>query len=97
MKKSVGTEEVKHIAKLSRLSFTDSQVEDMRGHLSKMLDYFDALDSVDVSDIPPTVHILSAVNVLRDDEVTPSMPNEDLLANAPESRDGAYIVPRVVE
>lgn len=97
MKRSVGTEEVKHIAELSRLDFTESQVEDMRGHLSKMLEYFDALDSVDVSDIPPTAHILSAVNVLRNDEVTPSMPNEELMSNAPESRDGAYIVPRVVE
>ncbi len=97
MKRSVDAEEVARLAKLSRLEFDGKQAEDMRGHLSKMLDYFDALDSVDVSDVPPTAHILSAVNVLREDVVEPSTSNAELLKNAPESRDGAYVVPRVVE
>lgn len=97
MKRIVDTEEVKHIAALSRLEFSDDSIESMRGHLTKMLEYFDALDDADVSCVPPTAHILGGVNVLRADEVTPSTANEELLKNAPESRDGAYVVPRVVE
>lgn len=95
--KDITTDEVKHIADLSKLELSDSELSSMRGHLQKMLGYFETLDSVDVSDVPPTAHILSAVNVLRDDVVAPSMENSELLKNAPEADDGAYIVPRVVE
>lgn len=95
--KDITTDEVKHIADLSKLELSDSELSAMRGHLQKMLGYFETLDSVDVSDVPPTAHILSAVNVLRDDVVAPSMENSELLKNAPEAEDGAYIVPRVVE
>lgn len=97
MKSDISIEEVKHIAALSRLEFTDGEAEDMRGHLCKVLEYFQTLDGVDVSDVPPTAHILSQVNVLRADEPAPSMPTDELLKNAPEADDGTYIVPRVVE
>lgn len=97
MKKSITTEEVKHIAELSRLAFTDAENEAMREHLQKMLGYFETLDGVDTRDVPPTAHILDEVNVLRADEVAPSFDNAELLANAPERDGGAYVVPRVVE
>lgn len=93
----ITTEEVKHIADLSRLEFTPEECEDMRAHLQKQIKYFEILDSVDISGVPPTAHILDAVNVLREDAVYPSMPNDALLENAPESDGGAYVVPRVVE
>lgn len=89
--------EVEHIAKLSQLDFTPDECEEMREHLQKQIKYFEILDSVDVSDVPPTAHILDAVNVLRDDVVRASMPNAELLKNAPEAEDGAYVVPRVVD
>ena len=97
MKKDVSIEEIKHIAKLSRIEFSDEECESMRSHLCNVLEYFETLDGVDVSDVPPTAHILSAVNVLRDDVPQPSMKNEELLKNAPQADGGAYIVPRVVE
>lgn len=97
MKKDISTEEVKHIASLSRIEFSDGECESMRTHLQTVLGYFETLDGVDVSDVPPTAHILSDVNVLRDDVPQPSMANEELLKNAPREEDGAYIVPRVVE
>ncbi|MCM1367785.1 MAG: Asp-tRNA(Asn)/Glu-tRNA(Gln) amidotransferase subunit GatC [Roseburia sp.] len=93
----ISTEETKHIAELSRLEFTHDELEDMRLHLQKQIQYFEILDSVDISGVPPTAHILDAVNVLRDDIAAPSMPNDEILGNAPESDGGAYVVPRVVE
>lgn len=97
MKKRVTTEEVMHIADLSRLAFTDAECEAQREHLEKVLGYFETLDGVDIADVPPTAHILDAVNVLREDEVEPSFDNAELVANAPERDDGAYVVPRVVD
>lgn len=97
MKTNITDADILHIAELSRIKLSESEMADMKGHLEHMITHFDALDSVDVSDVPPTAHILSAVNVLRDDEVKPSMPTEELMQNAPETDGGAYIVPRVVE
>lgn len=90
-------DEVSHIAELSRIELSPTEGEEMRDHLKKMLGFFETLDAVDVSDVSPTAHILSAVNVLRDDTVCDSFDNSELLKNAPESDDGCYVVPRVVE
>lgn len=95
--KKITDEEVKHIAKLSALTLDDGEIDGMKAHLTKVLGYFETLDSVDVSDVPPTEHILGAVNVLRKDVPKESMPKGELIANAPESDGGAYVVPRVVE
>lgn len=97
MKDKITIDEVKHISDLSKLELSKAELDAMCGHLQKMLDYFETLDRVDTSNVPPTAHILGEVNVLRDDVVAPSMPNAELIANAPEAEDGAYIVPRVVE
>ncbi len=94
---SITDEEVKRIAKLSALNLTDGEVVGMKKHLNAMLAYFETLDGIDVSSVPPTAHILDAVNVLREDVSQCSMPTEELLKNAPESDGGAYVVPRVVE
>ena len=73
----------------------------MRAHLQKQVANFEILDSVDISDVPPTAHILQAVNVLRDDVVRPSFANASLLAGAPDKSgdvgEEAYVVPRVVD
>lgn len=93
----VTIDEIERIAKLSRLEFSADETNEMLIHLKNQVKYFGILDSVDVSGVPPTAHILDAVNVLRDDIVFPSTSNDELLKNAPEAYDGAYIVPRVVE
>lgn len=97
MKKTIDDNDVEHIASLAALTLSDEERNAHKKHLQKMLDTFEVLDRFDVSDVPPTAHILSAVNVLRDDVVVESYPVENLLANAPQSEDGAYVVPRVVE
>lgn len=97
MKKTIDDNDVEHIASLAALELSDEEKQAHKKHLQKMLDTFEALDRFDVSDVPPTAHILSAVNVLRDDIVAPSYPVDALLENAPQSEYGAYVVPRVVE
>ncbi len=93
----IDRKEVLHIAELSRLTFTEEELDAMGEEMGRVLDLFRRLDEADVSDVPPTAHILPFVNVLREDKATEPMPREELLKNAPESDGSAYIVPKVLE
>ena len=93
----IDKEEILHIATLSRLNFTDEELAEVGEHLDNTLERFRALDAVDVSDVPPTAHILPYTNVLRADEPSEPMSRDELLKNAPETDGEAYIVKRVVE
>ena len=61
----ISREEILHIAELSRLSFTDEELDELGEQLGNVLERFRQLDAVDVSDVPPTAHILDFVNVLQ--------------------------------
>jgi len=82
-------EEVLHIALLARLGLTDAEVDKLREQLSNILENFEILQQVDTSGIPPTAQSIPLQNVVKDDEVTPSLPSNEILANAPR-KDGEY-------
>ncbi len=88
-------EEVLHIARLARLGLTEDEVDRMREQLSNILDNFEVLKRVDTTDVPPTAQPIALQNVMRDDEVAPSLPAEDVLANAPR-REGEFFRVRAV-
>ena len=88
---------MKHIALLARLGLSEDEVEKLREQLSNILDNFEILKKVDTTDVPPTSHPLALVNVLRDDEVAPSLPPDEILANAPREEDGCFRVRAVLE
>ena len=85
-------EEVKHVAHLARLRLSEEELDKLQIDLSHILAYIDILKEVDVSDVPATAQVTDLVNVLRDDEVRQSLPREDVLANAPDQRDGMFRV-----
>jgi aspartyl-tRNA(Asn)/glutamyl-tRNA(Gln) amidotransferase subunit C len=76
-------EQVRHVAKLSRLTLSDAEIRDFAGQLSHVLDYFSKLDELNVEGVEPMAHAQDLVNVLREDRETVSMPLEQVLANAP--------------
>jgi aspartyl-tRNA(Asn)/glutamyl-tRNA(Gln) amidotransferase subunit C len=88
-------EEVLHIAALSKIGVTEEDVEKLRGQLSKILDHFEALQKVDTTGVPPTAQSIALQNVIMCDEVRPSMPVEDVLANAPQ-REGDFFKVKIV-
>jgi aspartyl-tRNA(Asn)/glutamyl-tRNA(Gln) amidotransferase subunit C len=90
-------EEVKHVARLARLRLSPEELETMRVELSHILGYIDMLKEVDVSDVPPTAQATDLLNVVRADEVRPSLPHEDALANAPDQREGMFRVGAIFE
>lgn len=90
-------EDVAHVARLARLRLSPAELEKMRDQLSNILDHFQMLQQIDVSTAPPTAQVTDLVNVLREDEIRPSLPREQALANAPEQQDGMFRVRAIFE
>ena len=89
--------EVRKVAKLGRLKLADSDVARYSTQLTAILGYVAQLKKVDVAGVEPMAHPLPLKNVLREDEVTPPLPVEVALANAPQ-RDGPFFaVPKVLD
>jgi aspartyl-tRNA(Asn)/glutamyl-tRNA(Gln) amidotransferase subunit C len=86
------TKEVEHVARLARLRLAPDEIEKMRAQLSNILEHIDMLKEVDVTAVPPTAQVTDLLNILREDETRPSLPREDVLANAPEQQDGMFRV-----
>jgi aspartyl-tRNA(Asn)/glutamyl-tRNA(Gln) amidotransferase subunit C len=88
-------EEVLHIAALARVGVTDAEVEKFREQLSNILENFEVLKQVDTSNVLPTAQSNALQNVIKNDEIKPSLPQEDVLANAPQ-REGDFFKVKVV-
>lgn len=88
-------EEVLHIARLARLGLAEAEVSRLSEQLSNILEHFKILQQVDTTDVPPTAQSIDLQNVLKSDEVTPSLPQSQVLANAPR-REGDFFRIRAV-
>ena len=78
-----------HVAALARLELTEDEIARLEVQLNDILEAVGKVSELDLSDVPPTSHPLDVVNVFRPDEPRPSLPLEDVFANAPE-RDGDH-------
>ena len=94
---AVTVEDVRKVAHLARLRFTPEEEARMVDELNRILDYMKNLNELDTEGVPPTSHVLPISNVFREDVVTPSLPRDQLLANAPSKRQGYFRVPKVIE
>jgi aspartyl-tRNA(Asn)/glutamyl-tRNA(Gln) amidotransferase subunit C len=94
---ALSRDEVRKVALLARLELSGAELDEQAKHFNDLLSQFEVLQSLDVTGIEPTSHSIPLVNVLRDDAARPSLTREAALANAPESRDGCIVVPRIVE
>ena len=89
--------EVDHVARLSRLELTDAEKERMRRELDGILSYIDKLRALDTEGVPPTSHAVPITNVMREDEPRPSVPQDEMLANAPDRSGEFFRVPKIIE
>ncbi len=94
---SINIETVEHVAKLARLSLTEDEKKQFAEQLGRIIDNFNELSEVDTAGVEPLCHALPVVNVLRDDEVKPSVGREKLMANAPCEENGFFRVPKIGE
>jgi aspartyl-tRNA(Asn)/glutamyl-tRNA(Gln) amidotransferase subunit C len=90
-------DEVRHVAKLARLTLDEPSLETMRDQLSGILDYVAALDELDVSGVLPTSHAIEMTCPLREDVVRDSLSRAEILRSAPKSEAGGFAVPKVME
>ena len=90
-------EEIKHIALLARLGISEEEVEKFRGQLSNILENFEILQEVDTSDVQPTSQVTGLRNVVKEDEVIPSLTQREILANAPQEEEGFFKIRAVLE
>ena len=84
---TISREEVLHVAKLARLELTGEEVERLTAELGAILEAVGKVAELELDEVPPTSHPLAVVNAWAEDEPRPSLPLDDVLANAPQ-RDG---------
>ena len=92
----VNKPEIDKIAKLARLRVSPAEADEVTSRIGEILAMIDQMQAVDTSGIEPLAHPLDAVQRLRADEVTESDRSDELLALAPASRDGLFLVPKVI-
>jgi aspartyl-tRNA(Asn)/glutamyl-tRNA(Gln) amidotransferase subunit C len=82
---SLTRDQVIHIAELAKLKLTDAQIDQMTRQLSEILDYAARLNELNTEAIPPTASVIPNQNVMRPDQVTPSLSRAQVLGNAPDT------------
>ena len=93
---SVTVKNVEYVAKLSRLEFTEADKEKFTHQLNDILTYVEKLNQLDTTNVEPLSHVVEMTNVLREDDVKPSLPQEEALKNAPERTTKYFKVPKVI-
>ncbi len=88
--------DVAHLARLARLAVTDEELDLFAGQLTVVLDAVARVGEAAAEDVPPTTHAVPMTNVVRPDVVTPSLPRDVVLAEAPAAEDGRFRVPRIL-
>jgi aspartyl-tRNA(Asn)/glutamyl-tRNA(Gln) amidotransferase subunit C len=89
-------EDVAHVAGLARLHLSDEELDLFTGQLASVLDHAADVASLDLAGVEATAHPLPVSNVLRSDEVRPSLDRDELLAQAPSVEDHRFRVPRIL-
>ncbi len=97
MAEQLTLDEVSRVAFLARLELSDDEKARLMTDLNGILGQFARLQELDTEGVPPTSHSLPLQNVFREDTVLPSLHREAATANAPEKRDGNFIVPQIME
>jgi len=90
-------EQVRHVATLAALELSEREAQLMQEDLGSILDYIAALEQVDVRGVEAVFHPSQLASPQRADEVRPSLPREVALAAAPESEQGGFAVPKVLD
>lgn len=94
---TLSAEEVRHVAELAKLALSEEEITLFASQLSAVLDYAAQLQEVDTSQAPPTASVLPLRSVMREDVVQPSLPIDDVLANAPDHDGRSFRVHAVLE
>jgi len=94
---SLTKDDVMKVAHLARLELPESESERLTADMNSILGYIDKLGELDTASVEPTSHAVPVSNAFREDEVMDYFSAVEGLANAPDSEEGSFKVPRVIE
>lgn len=89
--------DVEHLADLARLNLDSDERGELTDDLNEILDFAEKIQELDTEDVEPTYHAMPIENVSGEDESRPSPDPDPVLRNAPDSSDGYFVVPKVIE
>ena len=93
----ISDETIEYVGILAKLELSDEEKEQAKKDNSNMLDYINTLSELDTSGVEPMSHVFPVNNVFREDVVTNGDDREEILANAPEAKEGAFVVPKTFD
>lgn len=93
----ISDETIEYVGILAKLDLSAEQKEQAKKDMGRMLDYIDKLNELDAEGVEPMSHVFPVSNVFREDVVTNGDDSANTIKNAPEEKDGMFMVPRTVE
>jgi aspartyl-tRNA(Asn)/glutamyl-tRNA(Gln) amidotransferase subunit C len=93
----ISIQDVEKTASLAKLEFTGEEKEKFADQFSKIVGFVEKISGLDTGNMKPMTHAVEKKNVVRKDEVKPSMPNDEIKSIAPEFSDGNIVVPKIIE
>jgi len=91
---SISLEQIKHLAHLSRLEFSEKELNEMQGDMEKILEFVAQIDALDLEGVAPLTQMSESVDVMREDEVKGMLTKEEALKNAPDANSDYFRVPK---
>ena len=93
----ISDETIEYVGILAKLELSEEEKEQAKKDMANMLDYIDTLNELDTSGVEPMSHVFPVNNVFREDVVNNGDDREEILANAPEAKEGAFVVPKTFD
>lgn len=93
----ISDETIEYVGILAKLELSDEEKEQAKKDMANMLDYIDTLNELDTSEVEPMSHVFPVNNVFREDVVTNGDDRDEILVNAPEAKEGAFVVPKTFD
>lgn len=93
----ISDETIEYVGILAKLELSEEEKEQAKKDMANMLDYIDTLNELDTSGVEPMSHVFPVNNVFREDVVTNGDDRDEILANAPEAKEGAFVVPKTFD
>lgn len=88
---------IDYVAALAKLELSSEEKEKAKKDLGSILGYMETMNELNTENTQPMSHVFPIKNVFREDVVVNEPDRDTLLSNAPESKDGCFIVPKTVE
>lgn len=90
-------DDIRKVAALARLKITEEELQSLAEDLRAIVGYVEVLNEVDTTNVAPMVHAVELQNVLRRDDIVPSLPREAALSNSPQSNGKCFLVPAIID